>query len=516
VVIVRRRWWLLSTVCIVSLAAVPLSLSIPIHYRSEARIFIENPQVPERYVVPNNKVNAVQVVEAMTHEILSRTRLLQIIDEFGLYSKEKQRMSPDELVALMRDRIEVKPLTKDPEKREVNAFVIAFTGDNPHVAQEVTRRLTSRFIEENLQAQQDQDTTTTTFLENELERAKGELEAQEQLLKDFKIQNVGQLPEQQQGNLEVLSGLQMDLQNTQASLARAREQRTYLESMLSQFGSSSGAGDPDLHAANSSPAEDLRSEVQRLRAERDDLLSRFSPLYPDVVSLNQRIATEEKRLRQLVTTTPTPYATTSKSGTAAKSGSMQAGAIQLNSQLEANALEIADTEKEIATIKNKIATYEHRLSLAPVREQQLAEVLRNYDLSKQNYADLLSKKTQSQLATDLAKKQEGGQFRVIDQPSLPLKPADAQREKVCLGSLAGALVLGVVLALWMESRDHSLRREREVRAHFAVPLVVGIPTLLTKSGRRRLAWRLAFEWVAGSALVLTVLAAHSYVVWKSL
>lgn len=514
-VAVRRRWWLLLATCGVSVAVVAVSLTLPNQYRSEATIFVEKQRVPERYVTPNTTTNAMQALDAMTHEILSRSRLEQIIAEFGLYPQQRKRMATEELVAVMADNIEVRPLTKDPEKHEMNALVIAFTGDNPRTTQQVTDRVTALFAQEYTQTQQDHDTGTTSFLESQLDVAKADLEKQEQALKDFKMKNLGQLPEQQQGNLEILSGLHMQLQNTQSSLARAREQRTYLESMLSQYAPQPALGGVDVDPGVN-PAEALQAEIAHLRGQRDDLLSRYSPRYPDVVSLNQRIAEEEAQLNR-VTAAPVPQATSVAAAPAAPAAGVTRGpaAVELKSQLDANKLEIADAEKETERLKVEIAGYQQRLNLTPVREEQLADVLRNYDLSKQNYADLLSKKTQSQLATSLGQHQEGEQFRVIDPPSLPLKPSSPQREKIALGGLLAAVLVGAALAFLAEARDRSFHLEKEARSHFSFPFVIGIPPLRTTAEERKLARRRVLEWASASLLGLVMLAAQFYIYRKS-
>ena len=96
--------------------------------------------------------------------------------------------------------------------------------------------------------------------------------------------------------------------------------------------------------------------------------------------------------------------------------------------------------------------------MTPVREEQLADILRDYDLSKKNYDDLLGKKTQSELATSLEIRQQGAQFRLIDPPSLPVKPSGADHMKISLGGLAAGLALGVALAFLLETKDHSAPR----------------------------------------------------------
>ena len=83
---------------------------------------------------------------------------------------------------------------------------------------------------------------------------------------------------------------------------------------------------------------------------------------------------------------------------------------QLRGQLEANRLEIENLSKEEKRLKDEVDEYQRRVNATPVREQQLASILRNYEQLKQDYADLLAKESQSQMAADLEKRQEGSSF----------------------------------------------------------------------------------------------------------
>jgi hypothetical protein len=145
-----------------------------------------------------------------------------------------------------------------------------------------------------------------------------------------------------------------------------------------------------------------------------------------------------------------------------------------------------------------------------VREQQLAGILRNYDQLKLDYADLLAKKTQSQLSADLEKRQEGQQFRMVDRPSLPTVPSSPKRVKISLGGVGAGLGLGLALAFLMEMKDGSFHSEEDLSQRFSLPLVVGVPLLLTLHEERSRTRKRALELAAGTGLVLAVLFAQLY------
>src|SRR5262249_14555829 len=151
-------------------------------------------------------------LQSMTQQILSRTRLLKIMDEFQLYPKFRNRLSPDELVEKMRQDIQIE-LVQSPNRRgELSAFKIAYLSNQAHLAQQVTDQLSSLFIEENLKVRQQQSQDTTDFLQSQLLEARQNLASQEEKLKDFKSRYLGELPGQVQSNVQILGGMQAQLQ----------------------------------------------------------------------------------------------------------------------------------------------------------------------------------------------------------------------------------------------------------------------------------------------------------------
>ena len=511
-VAIRRRWWVLIPASVIALGACLTSLLLPARYKSEATILVERQQVPERYVTANTTTDVREVLLVMADAILSRTQLLQIIDEFGLFPNERKHLVPEELVELMRRNIELEPLQKGSEPKDLNAFKISFTGVDPHSAQEVTNKLTSLFISENLKSREEQSTGTTNFLADELEVTAAELKQQGNRVRDFKMHYLGELPEQQQGNLAILAGLHTQLQNTMATLDRAHEQQAYLQSLLSQYENLAAAGVPAPGTMAASPTETIKAELTRLRNEKADLLARYTAKYPDVVKIDEEIKETEALLAASThAAEPTKDGTVQESSKSARSSERDATTAQLKSQLEANHLEIQHATEDAEQTKARIAEYQRRLNLTPVREQELADLLRDYDLSKLHYDDLLSKKTQSELATSLERRQQGQRFRIIDPPSWPMKPSSPDHVKISLTGLAAGIAVGMALAFLAETRDHSLRDEQELRRVFAFPLMVGVPMLLSKVEERRRSRVKALEWFAGVALCLLVCATEFYV-----
>jgi len=508
----RRRWWLLVPTFVLGMSACVIALLLPNRYTSEATILVEHQQEAERFVAPNTSYDVREALLVMTEAILSRARLLQIIDEFDLYPKVRKRGVPEDLVDLMRRNITIAPVGRGPENRNVNAFMISFTDADPRLAQDVTAKLTTLFIEGNQRSREEQSVGTTSFLEEQLQTAAGDLKRQQARVRDFKMHYLGELPEQQQGNLEILTGLHMQLQNTMSALSHAREQQVYLESLLSQYRNMPPAPVAATGPVAVSPAEAVRAELTRLKNQRADLLSRYTDKYPDVVKIDEQIKESEALLAALTKASePVKDATVKENSNPADSLARDTTLAQIKSQYEANRLEIQNAMADQQQLQSRIEDYQRRLNMTPLREQELADMLRDYNLAKQNYDDLLSKKTQSQLATNLERHQQDQQYRIIDPASLPMKPSNPDHVQIGLGGLVAGIAVGVALAFLAESRDHTIGDEKDLSRLFAFPLMVGLPTMLSAGEERSRSRVKALEWLVGATLSLLVCATEFYV-----
>ncbi len=522
-IVVRGRWWILLTGAVVTVATVAVLYQMPNRYKSEATLLVVPQQVPARYVTPTTETNIADALQAMTQDVLSRARLLELIDQFGLYAKERQHLAPEEVLELMRSYIAIEPVNPASGRRDINAFKISFVAEKAALAQQVTSKLTSFFIQANLKTREDQATNTTNFLEAQLETAKTKLTVQEEKVRDFKAQYLGELPEQQQGNLAIFNGAQLQLQNLESSLDRAQQQRVYLESLISGYQrlAARGSAVPGVFpgtqiARPPSPLQTAQNDLDRLQLQRDKLANIYKPSYPDVRAIDREIATTQAVVERLRASENARVADKSEPALTqpAKPEAPEeedSSIAQLKSQLEANKLDIANIVKYETQQKAVIAQYQNRLNLTPVREQQLASILRDYELSKQDYADLLGKEQQSQLAASLEKQQGGQQFRLVEPPSLPDLPSSPQRIKFSLMGLGGGLFLGLVIAFLTDLARPAFHTTTEIISRFSAPLVIGLPVVRTKGEKRRRSWKKTFELVAGSALALVMAVAEFYV-----
>jgi polysaccharide biosynthesis transport protein len=499
----RRRgmFWVFLTTWALACAFAWL---LPARYRSDATILIEKPRVPKQYVVPNIESDPQEQLEELTQQILSSTRLQRIIDDFHLYSGGIAGIASGGPVEKMRKDIQIDQVltgssTSAASKNgQLAGFTISYSGYDPQLVQNVTARLVSLFIEENLRTRETQSESTTAFLDRQLQEAKADLEEQTTRIKKFKSMFVGQLPEELSSNLQVMSGLQVRLQQASESLNRSEQQRLYLSSMLSAYRAS-----PYLATTGAAGTPvDIDSQLTLLNSQLVELESRYTDKHPAVQQIRDQIAKAEKL----------------KAEVQADKGSddgglpVSRGVAEIKSQLRGTELDIQNRKREMASIASEMQAYERRLQDTPLREQQLAELTQQYNQSRLNYEDLLGKKNGSALATDMERAQQGEQFTLLDPPARPNSPYFPNRLVTTLVGLVAGLMAALAFAFARESLDDHIHADVEVSKIAKVSILVVIPPLITEREATKGRWQTIGELTCAT-LVLVMATASAVVAY---
>ena len=232
----RRRYWVFIPAVLGPILALLMASFLPKQYTSKTLVLVEDPRVPVDIVKPIMSDSLNRRLSTMQEQILSRTRLIPVIERFGLFKLDAGRVPAEDLVARLRKSITVEPVQPmaSSDARGIQGFTISFTGDNPQLAQQVCAEITSMFIGENLKSREQAAVGTTEFLASQLAESKRVLDGKDATLAEFKRRYMGQLPEQEKGNLEILMSLRNTLAATTEALSRARQDKSFTDSMLSQ------------------------------------------------------------------------------------------------------------------------------------------------------------------------------------------------------------------------------------------------------------------------------------------
>jgi succinoglycan biosynthesis transport protein ExoP len=422
---------------------------LPKRYKSSTLILVESEKVPDSFVPRVATQDRGQRLEAIRPEILSRTRLERVVEETKPYGDAD---SPTAAVERMRRSIRISISGND-------GFTVEFIHTDPHKAQEVANRLATLFIEETVAARAEQVEGAVDFLATQVADARKELESKDEALRRYKEARMGRLPEQLQTNLATMQMLQTELRSVEESLIFARDKRDAL---------ARGGGQSLLRASPGEPAGGP-DEIGDLRRQLALLKRRYTDEHPDVQSLRMRIARLDARIRA--------------ASAAAGEDDGDPEASVTREQLEEAGLEVTRLEKKRADLETRLSAIRARVEDTPRTEQELANMTRDYEKLNENYAALLSKQLEAQMAGRLERRWRGDRFRILDPASLPEKPYFPNPFLIIgLGAVLG-LCTGLGASLLAEFADPSVKDARDLESILSYPVLARIPHLPALVGR---------------------------------
>ncbi|MGA1825324.1 MAG: GNVR domain-containing protein [bacterium] len=456
----RRKWHIIIPFIVSIIITGCVYKMLPKIYRSDTLILVLPQKVPEDYVQSTITSTVEARLSTITEEVLSRTRLQTIINEFNLYPKARDTLTMDQIIAKARKDIEIE--IKQNRRRSNDdscSFTIYYQGEDPETVRKVTNKLASLFIEENLKTREQQASVTTTFLSRELESAKKKLEELERSATEFKFQNIGNLPEQNDSNLERLKQLDEQRQMISDYLAKAVDKELLLRQQLSEA----------YKFMEDENSNSLQAQLDFAKNQLSAAKASYTDNHIDVRKLREQIKQLEYQLLS--------KKKEEQSKTDEKPQTIMPVAQDLKNQIDLINKEIIRLKKEDERIKKKIATYEERIEEAPRVALQLAALTRDYENTKFFYEEVLRKKLSAEQAENLEKRQQGEQFRILDPASLPKIPYKPNPQKtLALGLLLG-LGAGLGLTYFAEMANKSFRNEKEAEEYLNVPVLAAIPRL---------------------------------------
>ncbi len=472
----KHRWLLIVPFCIAMAAGMVLTIKLPKIYEASTLILIMPQRVPSNYVQSIVTTDIDSRINTISQQILSRTNLKKIMEEFDLFSDPKDSgMFIEDKLANIRERIKVE-VNRAGRRKEADAFSISFKGPEPEIVMAVTNRLAGSFIDENLRVREAQAVGTSDFLAAELITKRKRLEEVEQKLREYRRQYMGELPEQLDANLRILERLQLQLGEREQTLRDEKSRLTVVENQIE--GNRKILAETRQTETVSEGGDVLSLEL--LKAQLNTLKSNYTDLHPDVIKLKAKIADLEAN---------------HQAGSLQPSGESRTGESRVNVsgdpalQLISNTLNdltrqrldiIADIKNigmDIVKLNQEIKEYQQRVERTPEREQELMKLKRDYDNNQESYNSLLNRKLESEIAVNMEKKQKGEQFRIIDRAALPRKPVSPDMRKMFMLSVAGGLGFGAGLIFLLDFMNSSLKQPKDYESELGLAVLATIPKL---------------------------------------
>ena len=441
---------ILAVFALVATVGIFYVMRIPNIYRAETRILVNPQRVSNKFVSNAVSMGANERLNTLGQQVLSTSRLEAIFNELNLFPNLRTRVGHQELIDRMRRNIgiELKQSTDGP-----SSFTLSYQGESATEVAAVTNRLADSFIAWNLHDREQEAQGTTDFLSNELTTTKGELDTLEERLRTYKMQHLGQLPDQLQANMQTLSRLQVELQaNVEAQSRLDRE--LFLVKADPQAATSLIP-----YQRSPSPRDQVLAQLTMARQELAELRKHYTSEFPDVLKKQDEIRSLELQLSDV----REQSSTSTHAAPAIADSNPQAQLLTIERKRLAN---------EQQQIEASIRNYQGRVDSEPIREQEISQLLRDYETARQHYASLLEKNYSAKMAAQLERQQQGGSFTLLDIARAPDRPIAPNRTALLFAAIFFGLAAGIGAGILREMLDATVKSEAMLRE-----ILPGIPIL---------------------------------------
>ncbi|MDQ1316811.1 MAG: protein tyrosine kinase modulator, partial [Candidatus Poribacteria bacterium] len=455
-----RRYLFFSIFASITVISVIHSYTAKKKYKTSETILVEKEKIINPLMnglalaqSPADRLNTIKQIN------LSRSRLLQVIKKLDLDLHIKTPLELENLIHDLRKAIEIKLTGK-------NLYLISFEGDDPEVVKNVTTTICDLFIEENLGETRGEAHGAFVFIENQLNIYRRKLEDSETALRIFKEENLGQLPGEENVNLDKLAQYHDALTRAESELKEAELQKSLVTKQLS-------GESPLILTFSSSSNNSLESQLVQLNAKLSDLLTRYTEKYPDAIRLMEKIESIKQRIAESNNRKDKSKndETIEKSTTEALNPIYQ----KLREDLGQINIKIDLLNSRIAEYKEKIEIYSNKVQSIPTQEQELIRLKRGYDVNASIYKTLLNKLEEARISRALEVNQKNDNFQIIDPAQLPLLPSEPNRPKIILmGAILGLIAASAAIYA-LQYLDNSIVDQYDARDYFKYPILASIP-----------------------------------------
>ncbi len=467
----QKRWFGLVAAWVVGIAGVIGVLRMPDKYEAAARIYVDTqsvlkPLMAGLAVQPNTD----QQIAMLTRTLISRPnveKLIRMADmDLKLKSKEEKETLIDTLIGVLKI-----------ESTGANLFSVAYRDTSPEQAKKVVQSLVTIFVESGIGDKRKDSDTARKFIEEQIGNYEKKLEEAEGRLKEFKLKHMGQVDK----NKDYFTGVAdaaNRLQQAKLELKEAENSRDVLKLELT--------GEEPVMKSDGQPntsqiaVPEMDGRIDVLKRNIDGLLQKYTEKHPDVVGARKVIELLEAQKQQMI------LERKKTSGS-----SMVASTNPVYQQLKVS---LSEAEANVASLRARVAEYESRVTqmksmanLQPEVEAEFTQLNRDYDVNRQNYQMLVSRRESASMSEQMEASSAMADFRLIDPPRVSPKPVAPNRLLLLPLVLVAGLAAGVAVSFGASQLRPTFMDAHSLRSFSGLP-VLGTVSLL-KSDEQLMAER---------------------------
>ena len=467
-IIMGRKYLFILVSMIVMSAIVWGSFFMPKIYQAKSTVFIERniiKSLVKGMVVSPSLANRLKV---LTYTMHSREMLMKVIRALDL---DVQVNGPGELENMISDfRRNTSINIKGSD-----LFVVSFKGKDPKQVRDYINSLISIYVEENTSSKRDQTSTASQFLTEQIAHYKKRLEASEDKIAKFRIENDLYYAADEKSIVEDIKSMTEELAKTKMVI---REYDAKMKKMQAQL---SGEEPLTLAIVDNEQNEnrDLAMRLQGLERSLPVLLTRFTENYPEVIRIKAEIETVKEQIKL--------EKQGEMMGDVFEEDEFGSGTSVMNPVYQKLREDSLKVESEMDSLKAKEATLikrigklESDLKNMPEDQKILAGLMRERRTHQKIHEQLLGRMGQAEVSQQMELEDKGTTFRIVDPAVLPTKPVSPDRIKFILIGIVAGIVSGIGILLLIEYFDHSFKDVDSLRSNYNLPIFAVIPQIITE------------------------------------
>ena len=464
----RYRWYALLAAWAAALVGWGFVVMMPDVYEARARVFVDTDTVLKPLLngmtVSTDVTNRVNM---MARVIMGRPNLERVARETDLSQRAHTPQQMAALVTMLSNKITLE------SSSSTNIYSLRYTDNDPVMAQRVVQRLLDAFVEDTLGIKHADSGTAQQFLKVQIAEYETRLHDAEERLADFKRHNVGLMPGQTGDYYTRLQTSLTKLDELHAKLRLTTERRAELNRQISGEEPTFGLFTGGSSGSDSSTAGPIDAQIADYKRQLSVLLLQYTEKHPKVIAVQSTIAQlEAQKVAEKAAHAKEPAPLPQNRSDAA------AMALDINPVYQNLRIEMSHADVELAELKQQIAEEDEnvkdlrsRVNTIPETEAQLTQLNRDYEVTKAQHQQLLTRLESARLSDSAEASSEPGRFRVIEPVTRPLVPIGPNRLLLMSGVLMAALGLGLALAVGL-NQMHPVFLTRAMLA-----TITGLPVL---------------------------------------
>jgi polysaccharide chain length determinant protein (PEP-CTERM system associated) len=495
---IKRRYLMIATWLICPIGWLFVSQLEDV-YESEAIVFADTQSILGPLLKGITiETNTEAQIQLMVKTLLSRANLERITRMTDFDVRVKNDKEYEELIDDLKEDI----IIKKTGGRKQNIFKISFEDKNPEMARDVVQAVLTVFIETTIGENRNDSDSAQKFLTTQINEYESRLLAAESRLTDFKQKYNDVLPNQYGGYYQKLTASKDQLKAIELGLL---ETQTQLESAQAQLPSATEqSGKPQNNIKDNNSIETTFDErIAELETNLDSLLVRYTEKHPDVKEVKNRLAHLNKQRKSEIK----KYLNASKDEGAA-SYSLNQSPVTQGILMQINQLEnqVASFTVRAENYRKEVADLESKIHILPEIEAELVALNRGYDITKDKYEDLLSRRETAQLAKQADDSNSKIKFNVIEPPRVPSEPTGPKRILFLIAVAIFGFGAGTGLSLLVSQINPVVTSSSQVSRLSGIP-IFGIVSASENLGLQKWHKKKTIIFIASNALLLLLLVA---------